>query len=56
MLMLQAAAEYIGVMLSNGIRAVEMAAQDVGRWLGDHPVEIGAAVLAAFILSKLLRR
>jgi hypothetical protein len=52
----QAAAEYVGVMISNGLRTVGVAGRNVANFLGDHPVAIIAVVLALLLLWKLIRR
>lgn len=52
----QAAAEYVGVMISNGIRAVGVAGRDFVNFLGDNPVAIIAGVLVLMLLWRLVRR
>jgi hypothetical protein len=52
----QAAAEYVGVMISNGIRAVGVAGRDFFNFLGDNPVAIIVGVLVLLLLWKLISR
>jgi len=52
----QAAAEYVGVMISNGLRAVGTFSTDVLGFARDNPVAIGVGVLVLIVFWKLLRR
>jgi len=50
----QAAAEYVDVMISNGMRAVSGAVQDAVRWSGDHLWVIGIVLVALVLLRKVI--
>lgn len=52
----QAAAEYVGVMISNGIRMVGVAGRDFANFLGDNPIAVIVAVLVVILLWKLFSR
>jgi hypothetical protein len=52
----QAAAEYVGVMISNGIRTVGIAGRDFANFLGDNPIAVIAMVLVLILLWKLISR
>lgn len=52
----QAAAEYVGVMISNGLRAVGAAGRDVANFVGENPVAIIAGALGLLLLWRLISR
>lgn len=52
----QAAAEYVGVMISNGIRMVGVAGRDFANFVGDNPVAMVVGVLLLILLWKLFSR
>ena len=52
----QAAAEYVGVMISNGMRAVGVAGRDFTTFLGENPIAIIVGVLLLILIWKVLRR
>ena len=52
----QAAAEYVGVMVSNGLRAVGTFSTDVVGFVRDNPAAIAAGLLVLILFWKLLRR
>lgn len=52
----QAAAEYVGVMISNGIRTVGMAGRDLATFLEENPVAVIAGVLVLILIWKMMRR
>lgn len=52
----QAAAEYVGVMISNGLRAVGTFSTDVVSFARDNPVAIAAGVVVLAFFWKLLKR
>ena len=55
-LIVQAAAEYVGVMLSSGMRAVSGGLQEAVRWSGDHLWAIGIGFVALVLLRRLFAR
>ena len=52
----QAAAEYVGVMISNGIRTVGVAGRDFTAFLGENPVAVILGVLVLILIWKVIRR
>jgi hypothetical protein len=52
----QAAAEYVGVMISNGLRAVGTFSTDVMGFARDNPVAIIGGFVVLIFFWKLLKR
>lgn len=52
----QAAAEYVGVLLSGAVRAVRNGLYSTGRFIQDEPIAVIAAVAAFLILLRFARR
>ena len=52
----QAAAEYMGVMIANGLRSVGGAARDAVRWSEDNLWVLGLGLLGLVLLRKLFSR
>ena len=55
-LILQAAAEYVGVMIANGMRGASAVAGEAVQWSRDNLWVIGVALVALALLRKLIPR